>query len=479
MTDARGGAIVVEPDLLVRARDGVGLATDVYRPAHGGPFPVLLERTPYDKSAPSRAERTAAVPTPRSRAEVAAYFVAPRLHRRLPGLPRPLQIGRAFHQISERGRGRLRHARLARAPTLVQRPGRHLWPVLRGAYPGGARLSRPAGIGGAVSRLRRVLERLPQRHPPRWRLRSEAGDLGLQQRARRCEGPGHKGGARGAGHQGVARPPAVAQGQFAAQRSTRLRRLPVRTVGARRTSTNSGNSPGSMPKATGSKYADVPVTHLSGWYDPYARTAVENYAGLSKRGRAPNRLILGPWTHGDRSLTYAGDVDFGAAAAVDGNLADDFFGLRRAWFDRWVKGVDNGVDGEPPVQVFVMGGGSGRRNAAGRLDHGGRWRSAAAWPLPQTQWTPFYLHPDRSLGPAKPEASPPLAFRFDPHRPGADDRRRLELGRAGHARRRLRPARGAARLRRARTLSAALPNARTCCRSPPRRSTGKSRSSGR
>src|SRR5207245_5517280 len=38
-------------------------------------FPVLLERTPYDKSAPSRSERTAAIARPQSRAEVAAYFV--------------------------------------------------------------------------------------------------------------------------------------------------------------------------------------------------------------------------------------------------------------------------------------------------------------------------------------------------------------------------------------------------------------------
>jgi len=73
MTDA--DRIVVERDLMVPARDGVVLATDVYRPAGPGPFPVLLERTPYDKSAPSRSERTAAVARPSSRAEVAAYFV--------------------------------------------------------------------------------------------------------------------------------------------------------------------------------------------------------------------------------------------------------------------------------------------------------------------------------------------------------------------------------------------------------------------
>jgi X-Pro dipeptidyl-peptidase (S15 family) len=52
MTDMR--EIVVERDMMVPARDGVLLATDVYRPAGPGPYPVLLERTPYDQSAVSR-----------------------------------------------------------------------------------------------------------------------------------------------------------------------------------------------------------------------------------------------------------------------------------------------------------------------------------------------------------------------------------------------------------------------------------------
>jgi putative CocE/NonD family hydrolase len=76
MTDI--GEIVVERDLMVPARDGVVLATDIYRPEGPGPFPVLFERTPYDKSGPSRSERTAAVTRARSRAEVAAYFVGHR-----------------------------------------------------------------------------------------------------------------------------------------------------------------------------------------------------------------------------------------------------------------------------------------------------------------------------------------------------------------------------------------------------------------
>src|ERR1700719_3415933 len=76
--DMSGGAMVVDRDLGVTGREGVGLATDGVPPAGKGPFPVLLQRTPYDKSARSRSERTAAVAAPRSRAEVATYFVAHR-----------------------------------------------------------------------------------------------------------------------------------------------------------------------------------------------------------------------------------------------------------------------------------------------------------------------------------------------------------------------------------------------------------------
>jgi uncharacterized protein len=74
-TPAQAG-MAIERDIMVPARDGIRLATDVYRPRGAGPFPAILERTPYDKSAPSRSERTAVIAAPRSRAEVAAYFVA-------------------------------------------------------------------------------------------------------------------------------------------------------------------------------------------------------------------------------------------------------------------------------------------------------------------------------------------------------------------------------------------------------------------
>src|SRR6202022_4026422 len=70
-----------ESRIMVPMRDGVNLATDVYRPARdgkalAGPFPVILERTPYGRDHVSRSERTASNPKPKTRAEVALFFVS-------------------------------------------------------------------------------------------------------------------------------------------------------------------------------------------------------------------------------------------------------------------------------------------------------------------------------------------------------------------------------------------------------------------
>jgi uncharacterized protein len=166
------------------------------------------------------------------------------------------------------------------------------------------------------------------------------------------------------------------------------------------------------------RYSDAPMVHMSSWYDPYPRTATENYMGLSRRKKGPVRLILGPWTHGDRSLTHAGDVDFGPAATLDGSLADDFLTLRLRWFDAWLKGARNGVPEEPAVRLFIMGGGSGRRNSAGRLEHGGRWRTERDWPIPDARNTPYYCHGAGVLAPQPPPpGASPRTFAFDPTHP--------------------------------------------------------------
>ena len=167
------------------------------------------------------------------------------------------------------------------------------------------------------------------------------------------------------------------------------------------------------------RYSDVPILWMSSWYDPYPRTVTDNYLALRRRKRSPQRLILGPWTHGNNTETFAGDVDFGPLAPLAGNLAPDLLTMRLRWFDRWLKGEKGGgVDAEPAVRIFVMGGGTGRRNAAGRMDHGGSWRAEQQWPLPAAVPTSFYLHGDGGLSVTPPaEESAARVYEYDPRHP--------------------------------------------------------------
>ena len=159
-------------------------------------------------------------------------------------------------------------------------------------------------------------------------------------------------------------------------------------------------------------YADVPVYHVTGWYDSWTRQVTMNYEALSRDKKSLQRLIIGPWTHGGQGNTFAGEVEFPPDAALDFNA------WRLRWFDRWMKGVDNGSDKEPPVLLFIMGGGSGKKSTSGRIEHGGRWRNEKEWPLARTHFTPYYLHPDGTLNTTKSAAgNTPLVFRFDPSKP--------------------------------------------------------------
>jgi len=161
------------------------------------------------------------------------------------------------------------------------------------------------------------------------------------------------------------------------------------------------------------EYKDVPVYLVGGWYDSWgAQTANLNYVQLSTTKHGPIRLIMGPWTHGGQRRTFAGEAEFGPDAALD----FDAFELR--WFDRWLKGVDNGVDSEPPVRIFVMGGGDAHKTTEGRIFVGGHWRSEREWPLARTRPTAYYLHGDGTLSPETPAAAPSFTrYLFDPHHP--------------------------------------------------------------
>jgi hypothetical protein len=159
------------------------------------------------------------------------------------------------------------------------------------------------------------------------------------------------------------------------------------------------------------RYADVPVYHVTGWYDSWCRQNVMNWQALSKAKKSPQRLIVGPWTHGAQTRPFAGEIEFPPEAALDFNE------WRLRWFDRWVRGLDNGVEKEGPVRIFVMGGGDGRKSKDGRLRHGGRWREEKSFPLERTNFTPYYLHVDGALERGKPDRPASTTYRFDPNDP--------------------------------------------------------------
>jgi putative CocE/NonD family hydrolase len=160
------------------------------------------------------------------------------------------------------------------------------------------------------------------------------------------------------------------------------------------------------------EYSDVPSYHVTGWYDSWgSQVANMNYVELSKAKKSLQRLIIGPWTHGGQGVSYAGIAEFGPSAAIDMN------GFRQRWFDRWLRGISNGVDGEAPVRLFVMGGGDAHKTAEGRVYVGGSWREEHEWPLARTVYTSFHLHADGTLSPSPAGASAPTRYMFDPKNP--------------------------------------------------------------
>jgi putative CocE/NonD family hydrolase len=99
-------------------------------------------------------------------------------------------------------------------------------------------------------------------------------------------------------------------------------------------------------------HIQVPVLHVSGWFDIFAKGSVEGYLALRKQAgselaREHQYLIAGPWPHipwGDR----AGAANFGAEALLD----TDAILLR--WFNHWLK--DSGeFANQPRVRHFVLG----------------------------------------------------------------------------------------------------------------------------
>ncbi len=168
------------------------------------------------------------------------------------------------------------------------------------------------------------------------------------------------------------------------------------------------------------RHIDLPMFHVSSWYDIFLEGALNSYQAMREnaptaRARNGQKLLVGPWAH-IRPYTAptsgeTGDIDFGPEARIE--LHEHLLN----WYDYWLKDIQNGVMDEPPVSIFVMG--------------ENRWRAENEWPLARTHYTRYYLHADGpantrhgagTLLTAPPGDEPADNFIYDPEDPAPTKR---------------------------------------------------------
>ena len=104
--------------------------------------------------------------------------------------------------------------------------------------------------------------------------------------------------------------------------------------------------------------AAVPAYHINGWFDAFTLDATLWYANST----GPQRLTIGAWSHTELTPRRM------ALTAVE----------QHRWFDRWLKGIENGVDTEPPVQYALM-----------RGPGDWSWEVSETWPVTATKTLHF------------------------------------------------------------------------------------------
>ncbi len=122
----------------------------------------------------------------------------------------------------------------------------------------------------------------------------------------------------------------------------------------------------------------LPMQHIVGYYDFFSRESVGNFMRMQQQARDPEirqrqQLILGPWDHGSIGRAKVGEVDFGEHAVIDKD------GENLKWFERYLKAdAANSPEVIVPVKYFSMG--------------DNVWHEATTWPPHGFTATSFYLH---------------------------------------------------------------------------------------
>jgi len=151
---------------------------------------------------------------------------------------------------------------------------------------------------------------------------------------------------------------------------------------------------------------DVPVLHISGWYDDEEIGTPANFAAMVAAGRAGQRLLMGPWGHQVNAGRRLGELDFGHDSVLD------LEGVMTGFLDEAVRRRPP-RDPASPVRIFLMG--------------ANRWLDLPSWPPPGARELVLHLHSDGRansrfgdgrLHEDPPRAgSPPDTWVHDPDRP--------------------------------------------------------------
>jgi predicted acyl esterase len=128
------------------------------------------------------------------------------------------------------------------------------------------------------------------------------------------------------------------------------------------------------------------VLLIEGWADWYATEELRAFQRL----RAPKKVLIGPWGH------YYPEEK----AALPGPRIDSRPEYLK-WFDRWLKGIDNGVMQEPPVTVFVR---DWQPPSLLCVEDAGEWRNEMQWPPARAQPRAMYLGQTGALSDAATDA---------------------------------------------------------------------------
>ena len=115
----------------------------------------------------------------------------------------------------------------------------------------------------------------------------------------------------------------------------------------------------------------IPVYNIGGWFDGFTKGTTKLFATMA--GKTTVRLSIAPRFHYYPFITKQYKSYFG----YDGDYMKQVTAERLRFFDFYLKGIQNGIDTQSPVNIYVMNSG---------------WRSENEWPLKRQKVTPFYLN---------------------------------------------------------------------------------------